>query len=81
MEMSSQSLSGHSSADDMALEHTDRKLNGSHPKAGIAVVAKRKIPLTAGNLTLVQPSASTYSLPSQKQIHYHIQSKISCTFL
>jgi len=53
----------HSSADDMALGHTDRRLIGSHPKARIAVVAKRKIPLIAGNLTLVvQPSATTYRL-------------------
>lgn len=59
----SESLFGHSSPDDMAPGHTDRRLNGSHPKAGIAVVAKRKIPLTAGNLTLVvQPSATTYCL-------------------
>jgi len=59
----SESLLRHSSADDMALGHMDRRSIGSHPKAGIAVGAKRKIPLTAGNLTLVvQPSATTYLL-------------------
>jgi hypothetical protein len=47
----------------MVPEHTDRRLNGSHPTAGTAVVAKPKIPLTAGNLTLVlQPSATAYCL-------------------
>ena len=44
-------------------EHMDRRLNGSHSKEGTTVEAKRKIPLNAGNLTLiVQPSAITYCL-------------------
>jgi uncharacterized membrane protein len=72
----------------MASEHTERRLNGSRHKAGTAVVAKRKIPLTAGNLTLVVRllialtiTETTPSLHSKQKFLYTFLRLIHICFL
>jgi hypothetical protein len=56
----------------MTPENTDRRLNGSHPKAGVAVVAKQKNYFHCRKLNTSRAAFCVYLLP-----YHHINKTIS----